>query len=190
LARKLKKDLEPGEIRTPPIKLATIGDVLSEMQKCYRAARCGKLPSDDMGRLLFGLREIRATLESAAPPVIENGGGGDIVVISVVGVPHGGHLNDDGRICYPDGVTAPEIPWAPFVPSPDLPESEPAARILQLEERVAQLEARNRHLEWTLDPRRAAPPLLAAGPHLIVDNADVDRDDGSEPEPSLPPGAA
>jgi len=187
LARKLKKDLEPGEIRTPPIKLATIGDVLSEMQKCYRAARCGKLPSDDMGRLLFGLREIRATLESAAPPVIENGG--DIVVVNVVGVPHGGHLNDDGRICYPDGVTAPEIPWAPFVPSPDLPESEPAARILQLEERLAQFEARNRHLEWCVDPRRAAPPaLLTSGPKLIVSNEPADAVE-PEPEP-LPPSVA
>ncbi len=45
-------------------QLASIGGVVSELAKIYRAARRGQLDTQDATRLAFILREIRIALES------------------------------------------------------------------------------------------------------------------------------
>jgi hypothetical protein len=182
LARKLKAELLPGEIRVPPIKLDTVGHVLTEMQRLYRQARCQKLSTDDMGRMVFALEKIRATLEIAAP-VIENGGG--TTVVNVIGIPSGAQIDPEtGQIIHADGTRAAPIPFFGFVPTADHPELEPTARILQLEERCEALEKRNVFLEWLHDPQRPQPVLLGAVPRLIVDNVDnVDDDESADADP-------
>ncbi len=52
-----------AEIRIAP--LTTIGGVLTELGKVYRAARRGQLDTGDATRLAFILREIRIALESS-----------------------------------------------------------------------------------------------------------------------------
>ena len=52
-----------AEIRIAP--LTTIGGVLTELGKIYRAARRGQLDVGDATRLAFILREIRIALESS-----------------------------------------------------------------------------------------------------------------------------
>ncbi len=52
-----------AEIRIAP--LTTIGGVLTELGKIYRAARRGQLDTADATRLAFVLREIRIALEAS-----------------------------------------------------------------------------------------------------------------------------
>ena len=46
-------------------QLASIGGVVSELAKIYRAARRGQLDTQDATRLAFILREIRIALEGS-----------------------------------------------------------------------------------------------------------------------------
>jgi hypothetical protein len=179
LGRRRKDQLDlPPRRRSPPIKLGSTGEILTEMQRLYRMAKGGLLPTDDMGRLIFGLREIRASLETE-PQVIDCG---STVNIAVIGVPSGAQIDSDSnRIVYPDGTVTAPVPFCAFVPSPDIPELEPTARIAQLEERVELLEKRNAYVEHLLDPKRPMPAVLSFKPQLVIDNVDaevVDTDDG------------
>lgn len=95
--RKEERDLvQPSRRqRVPPVKLDTVGHVLHEMQALYRMARVGNLHPDDMGRMIFALREIRVTLE-AATPVIEQSG--PAFTVNVVSVPSGQHIGPAGEL--------------------------------------------------------------------------------------------
>jgi hypothetical protein len=56
--------LLPLNQRTRPVKLNTVGNVLTEMQRLYRHARNGSVSIEDLTRLIFALEKIRGTLEA------------------------------------------------------------------------------------------------------------------------------
>jgi hypothetical protein len=91
--------------------------------------------------------------------------------VSIIAVPPGGQVEPEvDQIVYPDGVRIPSPPHAGFVPTPEIPETDPVARVEQLERRVELLEARNEYLECLLNPLRAQPTLPGSKPQLVVDN--------------------
>src|SRR3954464_2599140 len=58
------------EIINPPLnvnhtqRLDTLRSIRIEQSRLYRAAIRGRLPSDELGRLVYALKEIRSTLEA------------------------------------------------------------------------------------------------------------------------------
>ena len=128
-----------------------------ERKRLYRASINGKVSVEEAAKLSYMISGIRADLE-ADKPVIDGG----VVYsnpINIVSVPCGGqHDTETGRIIYADGTLVEQVPYAPFVATPDFPATEPQARIEQLEQRVALLEARNAYLELPAGAR-AAPGL-------------------------------
>jgi hypothetical protein len=47
------------------LKLDTLANVRSEMARLYRLGLAGKLPSDELTRFVYCLREIRCCVEAA-----------------------------------------------------------------------------------------------------------------------------
>ena len=55
-----------AEVLSPRNKMAldTVGGVRGEMARLYRLALNGRIPSDEMTRFIYALKEIRACLEA------------------------------------------------------------------------------------------------------------------------------
>jgi hypothetical protein len=58
---KEKEEAVPPEAR---VKLSTLAEVRAEMAAVYRLARIKKMPASEMLTFIYGLREIRACIES------------------------------------------------------------------------------------------------------------------------------
>jgi hypothetical protein len=54
-----KRTSAPRLVRTPPIPLATLRDLRSELGTIYRLARCGKLAAQDLTRFAYALGCLR-----------------------------------------------------------------------------------------------------------------------------------
>lgn len=70
------------------MSLTSIGDIIAEQGRIYRSAINGRIKPSDMCRYMFGLREIRCSLEAlAAMP-----DGESTSTISIVEVPSGAFI--------------------------------------------------------------------------------------------------
>jgi hypothetical protein len=59
-------NLPKAEVLSPrnAMKLDTLGGIRAEMSRVYRLALNGKLPPDDLTKLIFALKEIRICIET------------------------------------------------------------------------------------------------------------------------------
>lgn len=103
--------------------LKTLGNVRSELARLYRGCLNGKLPADEMSRLVFALRELRCTIESieataqANPLEVTP----SVVNLQIIAVAHGAQYDaTSGKLTYSDGSVGDPPEFVPATPTPPL----------------------------------------------------------------------
>src|SRR4051794_1537151 len=103
----LARNVEGARISRPRMALNTLKGIHKEMACVYRLSLAGALPSAEMTRLIFGLRELRQTVEAQAEAAILNGDASQSKIEFVIySVPPGTQidLNDKSKFIWPDGT--------------------------------------------------------------------------------------
>jgi hypothetical protein len=112
----LARKAEGARISRPRMALNTLKGIHKEMARVYRLSLAGALPSAEMTRLIFGLRELRQTVEAQAEAAVINMPAGsfssDLIVLSV---PRGSLVDVKTGICTtPSGEPATMEPFVPY----------------------------------------------------------------------------
>jgi hypothetical protein len=120
----LARKAEGTRISRPRMALNTLKGIHKEMSRVYRLSLAGTLPSGEMTRLIFGLREIRQTVEAQAEAaVIDMPVGSFSSELLVLSVPRGSLVDVRTGICTtPSGEPATMESFVPYQGTPALGE--------------------------------------------------------------------
>ena len=119
----LARNAEGTRISRPRMALNTLKGIHKEMARVYRLSLAGALPSAEMTRLIFGLRELRQTVEAQAEAAtLEMPAGSFTTEINVYAIPHGVQFSADGQtLIWPEtGAPADPLPLVPYTGTPAL----------------------------------------------------------------------
>jgi hypothetical protein len=119
----LARKAEGTRISRPRMALNTLKGIHKEMARVYRQSLAGNLPSGEMTRLIFGLRELRQTVEAQNEAAVING---DVslpkIEFVILAVPPGTQCDphDNHKFIWPDGTpcTA-STEFTPYEPTPN-----------------------------------------------------------------------
>jgi hypothetical protein len=101
--------------------LNTLKGIHKEMARVYRLSLAGTLPSGEMTRLIFGLRELRQTVEAQAEAAVLNLEARHTPISFVIYcVPPGTQVdpNDSSKFVWPDGSPCAAPDFKPYEATP------------------------------------------------------------------------